>query len=56
MLFFKDNKQVGREKRVKERQIQYVKEKVDEWRFLYENGRVNERGELEKMNLDIAAS
>ncbi|EGR32723.1 hypothetical protein IMG5_072670, partial [Ichthyophthirius multifiliis] len=45
-----------REKRVKERQIQYVKEKVDEWRKLYQNGYTNQKGENLKLNLDLAAS
>lgn len=41
---------------MKERQICYVKGKVEEWRNLYENGYENSKGEIEKVNLDIAAS
>ncbi|KAL4482134.1 hypothetical protein ABPG72_014947 [Tetrahymena utriculariae] len=51
----KNHKHIPREKRVKERQISYVKGKVDEWRNLYDNGFTNSRGEIEKVNLDVAA-
>lgn len=44
-----------REKRVKERTIEYVIDKVKKWRDIYENGVKNEMGELVKPNLDVAA-
>ncbi|KAL4477716.1 hypothetical protein ABPG74_002866 [Tetrahymena malaccensis] len=51
----KNHKHIPREKRVKERQISYVKGKVDEWRNLYDNGFTTANGQIEKVNLDVAA-
>lgn len=45
-----------REKRVKERAIGYVLEKVKEWRNLFKNGIADQRGNVKKVNLDVAAS
>lgn len=49
-------KAIPREKRVKERRIGYVYDRVMEWRRYYEIGFVNEQGRLQKVNLDVAAS
>ena len=45
-----------REKRVKERTIGYVREKVVEWRKYYKQGYTDLNGEFVKMNLDLAAN
>ncbi|KAL4453177.1 hypothetical protein ABPG74_015408 [Tetrahymena malaccensis] len=49
-------KAIPREKRVKERKIGYVYDRVMEWRKYYETGFQNEQGRLIKVNLDVAAS
>ena len=49
-------KAVPREKRVKERKIGYVYDRVQEWRRFYETGVPSESGKLQKVNLDVAAS
>ena len=45
-----------REKRVKERTIDYVRCKVIEWRKFYKQGFLDSNGEMVKMNLDVAAN
>ncbi|CAK66831.1 unnamed protein product (macronuclear) [Paramecium tetraurelia] len=42
-------------KRVKERSVQMAVEKVEEWRHLFENGKVDNQGNLKKLTLQQAA-
>ncbi|CAD8153859.1 unnamed protein product [Paramecium octaurelia] len=42
-------------KRVKERSVQMAVEKVEEWRHLFANGKVDNQGKLKKLTLQQAA-
>ena len=44
------------DKRVKERYIEKVREKVSEWRAMHETGFRDKDGNIQKLNLDHAAN
>ena len=46
---------IKREQRKKERTIEEVKKKVDDWRHLYNYGLPDKMGKLQKLNLDKAS-
>ena len=50
----KDNKKKQKDKRIKERKIEFIVEKVNAWRRLY-NGFYNEKGEYTRYSLEQAA-
>ena len=50
----KDNNKNQKDKRIKERKIEFIVEKVNAWRRLY-NGFYNENGEYTRYSLDQAA-